>query len=121
MKIFVTHSSNFDFVNELYRPLRESNLGFSHDFIFPHEMKEGISTKEIIKSSDLVLAEVSYPSTGSGIELGWADMFAKPIICISKEGSKVSKSLDKITSNFISYRDSDDMIAKLNTALATMK
>ena len=32
-----------------------------------------IDPAQIIKKSDVVIAEVSYPATGEGIELGWAN------------------------------------------------
>jgi|GEM_PF-2002077 len=41
MKIFVSHSSNFDYENELYKPLEK--LGY--DFVFPHR-GEVIDTKK---------------------------------------------------------------------------
>jgi len=34
MKIFVAHSSNFDFKNELYLPLRNSSLNNKHIFFY---------------------------------------------------------------------------------------
>jgi len=118
MKIFVAHSSNFDFQNELYAPLRNSELNKKHEIILPQEggQKES-ATKEIIQSCDVVVVEVSYPSTGSGIELGWADVFEKPIICIYKKGTKPSTALEKLKPTFISYKDSEDMIAKLQQSI----
>lgn len=117
MKIFVAHSSNFDFKNELYIPLRSSNLNNLHEIRLPQEKGYEEITKDIIKNSDVVVAEVSYPSTGQGIELGWANIFEVPIICIHKEGSKISSSLSKITDKFIVYKDKEDMISKLTSEL----
>lgn len=39
-------------------------------------------TKDIIKTCDLMIAEVSLPATGLGIELGWAKAFKVPILCM---------------------------------------
>lgn len=117
MKIFIAHSSNSDFKNELYKPLRESVLNNEHEILLPQEKGKEIITKDIIKNLDVFIAEVSYPSTGQGIELGWADIFNIPIICIFKEGSKTSKSLRHVTDNFISYKDSEDMVDKLKGVL----
>ncbi|HEY4509501.1 MAG TPA: hypothetical protein VJC15_00755 [Candidatus Paceibacterota bacterium] len=114
MKIFISHSSNYDFQDELYRPLREPDLNSKHEIILPHEDGQDVITKDIIQDCDLVVAEVSHPSTGQGIELGWADMFNIPIVCIHKEGIEPSRSLRKITDNFIAYKDSNDMISKLS-------
>jgi hypothetical protein len=114
MKIFVAHSSNFDFRNELYLPLRNSELNLKHEVFLPQEKSDiGPITKDVIKNSELIIAEVSYPSTGQGIELGWADVFSVPIICIYREGAKISHSLNKLTNQFIVYKNSKDMIEKL--------
>ena len=77
-------------------------------------------SKEIIKDSDLFIAEVSFPSTGLGIELGWADSFHKPIICIYSKGSQPSASLKTISRNFIEYLDKTDMIDKLDKAISAI-
>ena len=84
MKIFVSHSSSYDFRNELYKPLKEA-FGSKHELFLPHESKPS-RTEEIIKESDIIMAEVSYPSTGQGIELGWASCHGKRIIAIRKRG-----------------------------------
>ena len=114
MKIFVSHSTKYDFENELYAPLRQSDLNKTNEIILPHENGQDVLTKDIIKNCDLVVAEVSYPSTGQGIELGWADMFKIPIVCIHKEEGEPSRSLRKITNAFIAYKDRGDMIMKLS-------
>ena len=117
MKIFVAHSSNFDFKNELYKPLRESVLNIKHEILLPQEKGKETITKDIIKSLDVFIAETSYPSTGQGIELGWADIFNIPIICIFKEESKISQSLHYVTDNFITYKDTEDMVDRLGMVL----
>lgn len=118
MKVFVSHSNNFDFTNELYVPLRNSELNKTHEIFLPHEHGKIVETKEIIKNSDIILAEVSYPSTGQGIELGWANVFNIPIICFSKKGTKISGSLLYLTNTFFEYETSEDMIEKIKTNLS---
>jgi hypothetical protein len=114
MKIFVAHSSNFDFRNELYLPLRNSKLNLKHEIFLPQEKSDtGPITKDIIKNSQLIVAEVSYPSTGQGIELGWANIYDIPIVCIYKEGATFSNALRKMTDNFIAYKNQENMIEKL--------
>ncbi len=81
-------------------------------------VKRDVNTKEIIKNSDLIIAEVSFPATGQGIEIGWADIFGVPILCVSKEGQKISGSLKYITDKFITYSDSQDFITKLSEFLS---
>lgn len=114
MKIYVAHSSSFDYANELYKPLRESDLNNQHEIALPHEIStDQFDSETYLKTCDLVIAEVSYPSTGQGIELGWAAYLKVPILCIYKSGTKPSGALKVVTSDFIEYSDSSDMIAKL--------
>lgn len=118
MKIFVAHSSNYDYKKELYLPIRHAESLKKHDIFLPKE-KEEVITKDIIKNLDVLIAEVSYPSTGEGIELGWADMFGIPIICIYKKDTKPSSAIAKLTNNFLQYAGIEDMIKKIETALRT--
>ncbi len=111
MKIYVTHSTSFDFKNELYKPLRESELNDLYEIILPHEnSEEPFSSKEFIPTCDIILAEVSYPSTGQGIELGWADKAGKKIICFYKSGTKYSSSLKVISEIFFEYDNVESLI-----------
>lgn len=111
MKIYVTHSTAFDFKEELYKPLRESELNTLHEIILPHEKNdEPFSSKEFIPTCDLIFAEVSYPSTGQGIELGWADKEGRKIICFHKSGTKYSSSLKTICDTFFEYDSTESLI-----------
>ena len=116
MKIYVSHSREFDFTNELYAPLKEASFS-DHIFFFSHENGRDVDTRTEIQNSDLVLAEVSFPSTGQGIELGWADILHIPIVCISKEGSKLSSSLNHLTKDFTVYLNTSELISKLKAFL----
>lgn len=120
MKIYIGHASKLDFKKELYQPIRESQLNLEHEIILPHEIYSEANdfvTRDIIKACDIMIAEVSFPATGLGIELGWADSVGVPIICIYREGQKVAGSLKVITDNFIEYTDVDDMINKIGDAI----
>jgi hypothetical protein len=102
-KIYVAHSTGFDFKKELYAPL--SNL-VEYKFIFPHSSSMVPSnSKKKIPAYDLILAEVSLPSYGVGIELGWADAFGIPILCLYKKGTKISSALKVVSNNFLEYQD----------------
>jgi nucleoside 2-deoxyribosyltransferase len=114
MKIYVTHATCFDYIHELYRPLQDSPLNNEHTIIVPHEKnQQPIDSLSIIKSSDLVIAEVSYPSTGQGIELGWANVFEIPIMCFYKKGTKFSSSLHIVTNQLFEYQNHTDLIEQL--------
>lgn len=122
MNIFVTHSSAYDYEHELYLPLRNSILNHKYSFFLPKEGRfDEVITIDYIKNSEVVLAEVSYPSTGQGIELGWANTLQVPIICIYKKETKYSAALSKLTNRFYFYADSRDMIKKIEIALLKLK
>ena len=119
MKTYVTHSTSFDFKNKLYKPVRESQLNQNNEITLPHEnSNEQFNSKEYMKDCDLILAEVSFPSTGQGIELGWANLYAKRIICFYKQGTKPSGSLKVLTSEIFEYESSEDLISKLNNIIS---
>ncbi|MGH7204169.1 MAG: hypothetical protein ACREHC_07025, partial [Candidatus Levyibacteriota bacterium] len=88
MKIFVSHSTKFNYEEELYKPLRNSALNQKHEIILPHENGQHLETKDVIRNCDLVVAEVSISSTGQGIELGWANEAYISIICFYKDGAE---------------------------------
>jgi len=117
MKIFVAHSRNFDFQNELYEPLRQSELNKTHTLFFPHEGSAETKTKDIIKNSDIVIAETSYPATGMGIELGWADAFDIPIYAFYKEGSVPSRSAQFVTRKSTQYKDLQELVALIEKVI----
>ncbi len=116
MKIYVSHSSSYDFRKELYEPLKNSDIWSQHEFFLPHEGKP-VNTWEVIRNSDIVLAEVSYPSTGQGIELGWASCYGKRIIAIHKQGKMGSSSIKFIAAAIIEYSNPAEMISKIEAML----
>lgn len=121
MKLYLTHSSGYDYKNELYEPLKKS-LSKEYDIFFPHdEHVDGVKSKDIIPTSYAILAEVSYPSTGQGIELGWADANNIPIICFYKSGVKISSALRFVSNRLVEYETEDDMIEKLNAEIESLQ
>lgn len=117
MKIYVSHATQSNYEDELYAPLKQT-IGKSHELVLPHDVGADVHSKDAIRSSDLVLAEVSHPSTGQGIELGWADDAGIPIICIHRLNEAPSGALKYITKQFVTYRDSSDIGTKLDAVLS---
>lgn len=116
MKIYVSHSTAYDYTAELYEPLKREFAGL-HEITFPHDAGTDFNSSEAIKSADLVLAEVSYPSTGQGIELGWANVARVPIVCIHKSGTTPSSALRHIAKEIVGYADEADMINTVSRLL----
>lgn len=122
MNIYISHSSKYDYINKIYEPIKKSDLFKEHKFFLPHENKNKIiNTKEIISNCDLVIAEVSLPTTGQGIELGWADYAKTPILCIYEKGVNISSSLNFITNKFIEYENIEDMVVNISDYIRNMK
>lgn len=113
MRLYITHATSYDYKTELYKPLKEM-FSQEYEFIFPHdESNVGKNSKGIIEKSDTVIAEVSFPSTGQGIELGWANILGVPIICLYRSGAKPSGALQLVATHFIEYGSSKEMTEEL--------
>lgn len=113
MKIYIGHSNDFNFKEELYMPIIESKLNEKVEFIFPHLTTQTFNSKEIIEQSDLFIADVSRPSLGLGIEIGRAEMKNKKILCIYNEKYKKPSSLKYVNVDIFAYKDKEDMVCKL--------
>ena len=120
MKIYLSHSSKYNYQNELYLPLKQSKLNSLHEinYFLEDDTPENVkNSKQVIKESDLIIAEISIKSIAIGMELGWADAFGKPIILIYKQGVPISKYMGILTEDIIEYSDPQDLISKLETCL----
>jgi nucleoside 2-deoxyribosyltransferase len=84
-----------------------------------------ISPKEVfvrdtmgVKSSDIILAEVSKPSHGVGMEIMLAYMEGKRIILLAKKDVKLSALLEGIKDAvIIRYEDEEELLEKLRREL----
>lgn len=122
MQIYVAHASHFNYHEELYRPIINSELNDHYTFIFPHlNTTTPEHSRDIIAACSYVIAEVSFASTGMGIELGWANDLNIPIICLHQTEKKPSTSLKLITNTFIEYHSPAQMMAKLASVLPNPK
>ncbi|HVZ58644.1 MAG TPA: hypothetical protein VG935_02730 [Patescibacteria group bacterium] len=120
MNIYISHSRSFDFKKELYTPILNSPLASQHKFILPHaESDMPFTSKELLmnKGCDLIIAEVSYPATGQGIELGWANLLNIPIVCIYQDGATPSPSLALVSSKMMMYTSTENMIEDITGLL----
>ncbi len=110
MKIYLGHSRSYDYQNELYAPIRADQNLAQYDIVLPHEHEGGAAnTRDFYRNLDLFIAEVSYPATGLGIELGWASDSHVPIVAISQAGAKVSGSIHAVTDQFYTYANATEL------------
>lgn len=113
MNIYFPHSKQLEY-EAFYTAIRESTLFSTHTCFLPYEKSEiPANSKSIIKAADLIIAEVSYPGTGLGIELGWANSLHKRIVCIYKYDFHIAGSLKYVSKDFISYNSYIELIKKL--------
>ena len=110
MKIYIAHSRDIDYVNKLYKPLRNDDFFAKYDLILPHETKRPNNSRDFYSTIDILIAECSEVSTGLGIELGFAYDDNVKIYCIYQNNKKVSSSIKAVTNNFYEYKDVEDMV-----------
>ena len=119
MNIYISHcGGNYDYENELYQPIKESELSKMHHFFLPHEPQNiDVDAVAELKHTDILIAEASYPSTGQGIELAQAKAANVPIICFYRTGARTSSSLRFVTNRVVEYTDVSDLFTKLQAEL----
>lgn len=111
MKIYIAHSKKMDYINDLYKPLRNDSFFKDHELILPHEKSENSSnTREFYKNIDAFIADCSEGATGLGIELGWAYDDNKKIYCIYQAGKHISNSIKLVTDKFYEYSNINEII-----------
>lgn len=115
-KVYAAHSKKFDYQCDYYAPLKKLT---DFEFIFPHEKGDEIQfkSKDVIKRCSVFVAEVTNPSLGTGIEIGWAESFTIPILFLYKKGAKVAASLKTISNNFIEYETIDESLPEIKKQL----
>ena len=117
-QIYLAHSSNYDFQGGLYKPIKSSHLMSMYEFIFLLDKPDNLpNTKELVKSYSAVIAEMSYPSTGAGIEIGWADALRIPIIFIHNELYNPPPYLKTMSPHIIKYDKSTEIPLLLEPVL----
>ena len=116
MKIFFAHSSAYDYINKFYAPLKKSPyLLDEHECIFPMDKGALGKSKTEVQTCNLLIAEVSLPSTGQGMEIGWADACGIPIITIAKEGSAPSGALIYVAQKTHFYTSPESLVKLVET------
>ena len=110
MRIYIAHSREIDYVNNLYKPLKNDPFFNEYDLILPHETDKPNNTRDFYGSIDILIAECSEVSTGLGIELGFAYDDNVQIYCIYQYDKKISSSIKAVTNNFYEYHNIDEMV-----------
>lgn len=82
--------------------------------VYRHDM-------DILKKSDLLLAECSHPSLGLGFEIATALAQHKPILAAAQHEAKVSRmilGIDSSLFSFIRYETADEVLDAVEKKLA---
>lgn len=74
------------YTKEIYSPLDTIKFKGTNEEMYARVMK-------LLKETNLVIAEMSSPSTGQGMELQEAVRLNIPIIIVAKTGSKISSTV----------------------------
>jgi len=118
MNIYISHSSGYDYENDLYEPIKKSELSVTNHFFLPHEPENiDVDAVDELKHTDMLVAESSLPSTGQGIELAQAKAAGVPIVCFYKTGFKPSSSLRFVTDKIVEYDGIHDLLTKIQVEL----
>ncbi|MBI2542942.1 MAG: nucleoside 2-deoxyribosyltransferase [Candidatus Aenigmarchaeota archaeon] len=78
---------------------------------------------DVVHNAKLIIAEVTNPSIGTGIEIGWGLKLNKPVICLARKSADVTSMvmgpvhLGQI--DFIRYENEEDALAQLKNLLET--
>jgi 2'-deoxynucleoside 5'-phosphate N-hydrolase len=76
---------------------------------------------DVVHNAKLIVAEVTNPSTGTGIEIGWALKLDKPLICLAhKDADVTSMVLGPVHQgkmDFIKYENEEDALMQLKTLI----
>lgn len=99
--------------------LVESGVGAVEAGIDPQE----VYTRDVdwIRTSDVLIAEVSVPSHGVGYEIGYALGIGKPVLAVYQAGRKVSKMISgnpDVNLQVKVYQDSADATRVIRDFLA---
>lgn len=122
MKIYIAHSKSLDYIEKLYKPIREDVELEKYEILLPHEKTSASNnSREFYKDLSVMIAEVSYPATGMGIELGWAYDDGVPLYCLYQKGSKIGGSLKVICSHFMEYSSTEELLDIIKKIIAEIE
>lgn len=117
-KVYIAHSRQMDYEKEIYEPIRNEESLKAYDVILPHEVKqENNQGRDFYKTLDIMIAEVSMPATGLGIELGWAYDSQVPIYCLHKKDCKPTSSIYAVTNEVYAYQNKEELIELVKTII----
>ena len=117
MKIYIGHSSDIDYINKIYNPVKNDLELMKHEITLPHEKLNNNNRRDYYQNFDIAICEVSKPSTGLGIEMGFFFDNDIPIYCLYEKGMNYSKSIEVVSDTIIEYSGVEDFILKIKNII----
>ncbi len=122
----------------VYQDLTAAMLADGHEVPTAHlasptvlEVEAVVSPRDVyerdvnwIRNADALIAEVSVPSHGVGYEIGFALSAGKRVLCLLRQGRKVSKMVSgNPDPNLLvcTYHDSQEAVALVRSFIASLK
>ena len=98
LRLYIGHATQgFNYKNTLYVFLKKSAWAKNHSLILPHDNNTvPIDSKKLFteaKQDLIMLADLSAPSTGLGMEIFWAKQYSIPVIFCAQEGSNPTSAV----------------------------
>lgn len=113
MRIYFAHPTSIGY-QELYATIRADEDLARHEVILPHESPDHENNpRDFYKTLDLVIAEVSAPSTGLGIELGWAHDDGVPVYAFHRTGTTPSSSIYSVIDHIATYSAPAELTSRI--------
>ena len=100
LNIYFIHSTKLDYNNLIYKKVLSSSVCLGHNLMLPQtkEYQEKY-TKDLMQKADIIIAEVSNPTFGLGLELKWLQKQDKPKLFLSLN-NEIPKKYKKYVNNF---------------------
>ncbi len=112
----------------MYAHLQQMGVSVEGAFGLSLEAEQGLDDRRIytrditaLERSDIVLAEVSTPSTGVGFEIAHAVAMGIPVVCVHEKGASVSAMVVGCPElRTYAYADAGELCALMSRALSQL-
>lgn len=129
LSIPIIANRNLEIAKIIAETIENEGYEIISKWVLEENLKIYVSPRDILKrdiegvlKSDMLIAEVSNPSHGVGMEVAIAFLSGKKIILVKNEDSKLSYMLQGIPNKeIIEYTSKEDMKEKLSKKLKFLK
>ncbi len=130
-RVFLAAPFTFNFEAEFLDHIEEFLMGLGYSVIVPHDFaNDDVSDEEIrrqihtdlaqVENSDILIADVTKPSHGVGMEILHAHKLGKRVILIAQSGTRISSMARVHSHNTLEYNNSEELKQKLESCLQSV-